>query len=67
MAALTTDPSYKGIKNRLETEGSLLTDFDGKTPPLAVALDPLDSVNKTSLSNYQGKTPQGYIDLSKGF
>lgn len=50
-----------GIKNRLETEGSLLTAFDGNTPPPAIFPDPLDSSN-SELSAYKGITPQGYLN-----
>jgi len=43
-------------------EGSLLTAFDGKTPPKVADIDPTVSVESTLLSNYQGKTPPKYID-----
>jgi hypothetical protein len=52
---------YKGIVNRLETEGSILSAFDGVTPPQAVFPDPLDSSNSI-LSGYKGVTPKGYLD-----
>ena len=51
----------KGILNRLTSEGSLLTDFDGNTPPPAVYPDPLNSSN-SELSGYKGITPKGYLD-----
>ena len=50
-----------GIKKRLETEGSLLTAFDGNTPPPAIFPNPLDSSNSI-LSAYKGITPHGYLD-----
>ena len=53
---------YKGIVDRLQTQGSLLTDFDGNTPPKVVDIDPTVSVESTQLSNYKGKTPTGYLD-----
>lgn len=52
---------YKGIVNRLQTEGSLLTDFDGNTPPPVKEINPLDSSNSI-LSGYKGITPKGYLD-----
>ena len=51
-----------GIVKRLEKEGSLLTAFDGKTPPKVADIDPTVSVESTQLSNYKGKTPPKYID-----
>jgi hypothetical protein len=51
----------KGIVDRLKTEGSLLTSFDGNTPPPAIFPDPLDSSN-SELSGYKGITPKGYLD-----
>lgn len=51
----------KGILDRLTSEGSLLTDFDGNTPPPAVYPDPLNSSN-SELSGYKGITPKGYLD-----
>jgi hypothetical protein len=51
-----------GLKNRLLTQKSLLSDYDGATPPNAVYPDPADSLEKTQLSNYKGKTPPKYID-----
>jgi len=51
----------KGIVDRLKTEGSLLTAFDGNTPPPAIFPDPLDSSN-SELSAYKGITPKGYLD-----
>jgi len=53
---------YKGIVNRLQTQGSLLTAFDGNTPPKVADIDPTVSVESTQLSNYKGKTPTGYLD-----
>ena len=53
---------YKGIVDRLQTEGSLLTAFGGATPPKVVDIDPTVSVESTQLSNYKGKTPTGYLD-----
>jgi hypothetical protein len=38
---------YKGIVNRLQTEGSLLTAFGGATPPKVVDIDPTVSVEST--------------------
>jgi hypothetical protein len=51
-----------GLRKRLEGPGSILSDYDGKTPPAAVYPDPADSLEKTQLSNYKGKTPPKYID-----
>jgi len=51
-----------GIVARLEKEGSLLTAFDGTTPPKVKDIDPTVSVNSTQLSNYHGTTPKGYLD-----
>lgn len=51
-----------GIVARLEKEGSLLTAFDGTTPPKVADIDPTVSVNSTLLSNYRGTTPKGYLD-----
>jgi hypothetical protein len=51
-----------GIRKKLESQGSILSDFDGKTPPAAVYPDPADSLRRTSLSNYKGVTPPKYID-----
>jgi len=51
-----------GIRKRLESQGSLLTAFDGNTPPAAVYPDPADSLQRTQLSNYRGTTPPKYID-----
>lgn len=53
----------KGIVDRLKTEGSLLTDFDGNTPPPVKYINPLDSSN-SELSAYKGITPKGYLDNS---
>lgn len=50
-----------GIKKRLEDQGSLLTAFDGDTPPPAIFPDPLNSSN-SELSAYKGITPRGYLD-----
>jgi len=52
---------YKGIVDRLRTEGSFLTAFDGATPPPAVYPNPLDS-SDSILSGYKGVTPKGYLD-----
>ena len=51
-----------GIVARLKKEGSLLTAFDGTTPPKVKDIDPTVSVNSTLLSNYRGVTPPKYID-----
>jgi hypothetical protein len=51
-----------GILNRLETVGSLLTAFDGATPPPVMEIDPGVSLQQTQLSNYKGVTPPKYID-----
>jgi hypothetical protein len=51
-----------GIKKKLESQGSLLTAFDGNTPPPAVYPDPAASLRQTQLSNYRGITPPRYID-----
>jgi hypothetical protein len=51
-----------GIVSRLQKEGSLLTAFDGVTPPKVADIDPTISVNSTLLSNYRGVTPPKYID-----
>ena len=45
-----------GIKDRLQNQGSLLTAFDGETPPQAIFPDPLDSSN-SDLSAYKGLRP----------
>jgi len=50
-----------GIVARLKKEGSLLTAFDGTTPPKVADIDPTVSVNSTQLSNYHGTTPKGYL------
>ena len=50
-----------GIVARLQKEGSLLTAFDGNTPPKVADIDPTVSVNSTLLSNYRGTTPKGYL------
>lgn len=65
MAAITTTSAndYTGIRDFLLKKGSDLSDFDGKTPPPAVALDPADSLKVTELSNYQGRTPQLYTAI----
>jgi hypothetical protein len=52
----------EGIVARLQKEGSLLTAFDGTTPPKVADIDPTVSVNSTQLSNYRGTTPKGYLD-----
>ena len=52
----------KGILDSLKTEGSLLTSFDGNTPPPVAEIDPGVSLQQTQLSNYKGKTPPRYID-----
>ena len=52
----------EGIVSRLQKEGSLLTAFDGVTPPKVPDIDPTVSVNSTLLSNYRGATPPKYID-----
>jgi len=52
----------KGILDKLGTAGSLLTAFDGKTPPPVAEIDPGVSLEKTLLSNYKGKTPPKYAD-----
>jgi hypothetical protein len=49
------------IQEKLQTQGSLLTAFDGATPPPVVDIDPTVSVNSTQLSNYKGATPAGYL------
>jgi hypothetical protein len=51
-----------GIVSRLQKGGSLLSDFDGNTPPKVADIDPTVSVNSTLLSNYRGVTPPKYID-----
>jgi hypothetical protein len=51
-----------GIRKKLENQGSLLTAFDGATPPPVALIDPTVSVNSTQLSNYRGVTPPKYID-----
>lgn len=51
----------KGILDRLTSEGSKLTAFDGNTPPPAIFPDPLASSN-SELSGYKGITPKGYLD-----
>ena len=51
-----------GIKDRLVTKKSILSDYDGATPPDAVYPDPADSLQRTQLSNYKGVTPPKYID-----
>jgi hypothetical protein len=51
-----------GLKNRLLKLKSLLSDYDGATPPDAVYPDPADSLQRTQLSNYKGVTPPKYID-----
>ena len=53
--------TYKGIVHRLETEGSLLTAFDGNTPPPVKDINPLESA-ASDLSGYKGITPKGYLD-----
>lgn len=65
MAAITTTSAnnYEGLKTFLEKVGSDLSDFDGKTPPPMVALDPADSLDQTTLSNYKGRTPQLYTSI----
>jgi hypothetical protein len=53
----------KGILDKLNSPaGSLLTAFDGKTPPPVAEIDPGISLEKTLLSNYKGKTPPKYAD-----
>jgi hypothetical protein len=52
----------KGILDRLKTEGSLLTAFDGNTPPPVKEIDPGVSLQQTQLSNYKGVTPPKYGD-----
>jgi hypothetical protein len=52
----------EGIVSRLQKQGSLLTAFDGATPPKVADIDPTKSVNSTLLSNYHGTTPKGYLD-----
>jgi hypothetical protein len=52
----------KGILNKLQTDGSLLTAFDGGTPPPVAEIDPGVSLQLTQLSNYKGVTPKGYLD-----
>jgi len=66
MAAIITTSAndYKGIANHLLSKGSDLSDFDGKTPPPAVALDPADSLDVTNLSNFKGKTPPLYSTIA---
>jgi hypothetical protein len=66
MAAIITTSAndYSGIRDFLLTKGSDLSDFDGKTPPLAVALDPADSLKVTDLSNFKGKTPPLYSAIA---
>jgi len=51
-----------GIRKKLEDQGSLLSAYDGVTPPDAVYPDPADSLQRTQLSNYRGVTPPKYID-----
>ena len=51
-----------GIVSKLQKGGSLLSDFDGNTPPKVADIDPIVSVNSTLLSNYRGVTPPKYID-----
>jgi hypothetical protein len=51
----------KGILDKLQTEGSLLTAFDGNTPPPVAEIDPGVSLQQTQLSNYKGVTPPGYL------
>jgi hypothetical protein len=51
-----------GIRKKLEDQGSLLTTFDGNTPPPAVFPDPAVSLQQTQLSNYRGVTPPKYVD-----
>lgn len=51
-----------GIVSRLQKEGSILTDFDGVTPPKTPNIDPTVSVNSTLFSNYRGVTPPKYLD-----
>ena len=51
-----------GLKNRLLTQKSILSDYDGATPPNAVYPDPAVSLEQTQLSNYRGVTPPKYID-----
>jgi len=51
-----------GIRQKLETVGSILSDYDGVTPPAAVFPDPAVSLQNTQYSNYRGVTPPKYID-----
>jgi hypothetical protein len=51
-----------GILNRLTKEGSILSDYDGATPPKVPDIDPGVSLQLTQLSNYKGVTPPRYID-----
>ena len=51
-----------GLKNRLLTQKSVLTDYDGATPPNVIPIDPIVSLDSTQLSNYRGVTPPKYID-----
>lgn len=51
-----------GLKDRLLTQKSILSDYDGATPPNAVYPDPAESLKKTQLSNYRGVTPPKYVD-----
>lgn len=66
MAAIITTSAneYAGLRDFLLTKGSDLSDFDGKTPPPAVALDPADSLKLTDLSNFRGKTPPLYSTIA---
>ena len=51
-----------GILDTLLTQGSLLTAFDGNTPPPVAEIDPGVSLQQTLLSNYKGVTPPKYRD-----
>jgi hypothetical protein len=51
-----------GIRQKLETVGSILSDYDGVTPPPRVFPDPAVSLQNTQYSNYRGVTPPKYID-----
>jgi hypothetical protein len=51
-----------GLKNRLLTQKSILSDYDGATPPPRVFPDPAESLQNTQYSNYRGVTPPTYIN-----
>jgi hypothetical protein len=51
-----------GIVAKLKNKGSLLTAFDGNTPPKVKDIDPTVSVNSTKLTSYHGVTPTKYLN-----